>query len=484
MKKYVYMAMVVLTAMAIYSCDDNTESIGQSLTKVSDQLDLTTELFEVNTQTMAPDSVFTLGNSCYLGNIRDPETQADVKSEFATQYHLLDIVKFPDDNIIVSRHDGKAAADSCVLTIYLSNPFNSNDSLFAMKMKVYELKTTMEEGIKYYSNYNPLALGMVREGGLTKNKMFTYRKVIYDNESYNIGTISVPLNEPYTATDGTQYNNYGTYMMRLYHEHPEYFRNSYAFSHYVCPGFFFQITDGYGFHAKVSHIGLSVYYRTKNSAGEELNALYVAAGTNEVLQATLVTNDKQAISKLAEETTHTYLKSPAGLFTKVQLPIKKIKTTHVGDSLIAAKVAFQRLNDMSDNERMFGIPKQLLMIPEDSLTSFFENNQIPDNRLTFYTTFNYVGSSYANNNAYTYTNISSLITALWNIHEAGVAKDPEWEAKHPNWDKVLLVPISYNSSTSTCVEHDMTLTSTRLVGGPDNPNEAIKISVVYAKFKN
>lgn len=476
--------MVALTAMAIYSCDDNTEAIGQTLTQESDKLNITTEAFEVKTRTVVADSVFTLSNNCYLGNVRDPETQTDVKSEFATQYHLLENIKFPADSIIVSRYDGKAAADSCVLTIYLSNPFNSKDSLFAMKMKVHELKVTMEEGFKYYSNYNPLQLGMVREDGLSLNKMFTYRKIVYDNESYNMGTIAIPLKESYTGTDGTQYNNYGTYIMRQYLEHPEYFRNSYAFSHYVCPGFFFQITDGYGFHAKVSHIGLSIYYRSKNNSGEEIASLYVAAGTKEVLQATLVTNNKEALANLAKESTHTYLKTPAGLFTEVTLPVKAIKTAHPNDSLIASTVSFLRLNDKSDNERMFGIPKQLLMIPADSLSSFFENNQVPDNRLTYYTTFNYVGSTYSNKNAYTFNNISTLITALWNIRENGVATDSDWEAKHPNWDKVLLVPIVYNSSSSTCVEHDMTLTSTRLVGGYDNPNDPIKINIVYAKFKN
>lgn len=484
MKKYVYMAGAVLTAMAIYSCDEDTQSIGQTLTQESDRLNITTEAFEVTTETCVADSVFTLSNNCYLGNIRDPETLTDVKSEIATQYHLLDNVKIAPESDVVSLYDGKASADSCSLTVYVSDPFYSKDSLFAMKMKVYELKATMEEGIKYYSNYNPIQQGMVREGGITKNKMFTYSKVVYDNSSYNLGSISIPLNDPYTASDGTQYNNYGTYIMRQYYEHPEYFRNSYAFSHHVCPGFFFQITDGYGFHAKVSNIGLNVYYRAKNSDGEEVQSVYVAAGTKEVLQATLVTNDMQAINRLAKERTHTYLKSPAGLYTKVTLPVKAIKTAHVGDSLVAAKVSFLRLNDMSDNERMFSTPKQLLMIPVDSLSSFFENNKVPDNRLTYYTTFNYVGSTYANNNAYTYSNISSLITALWNIREAGVATEPDWEAKHPNWDKVLLVPITYSSTSSTRVEHDMTLTSTRLVGGPENNNQPIQISVVYAKFNN
>jgi hypothetical protein len=65
--------------------------------------------------------------------------------------------------------------------------------------------------------------------------------------------------------------------------------------------------------------------------------------------------------------------------------------------------------------------------------------------------------------------------------------DPNWVAKHPNWNKVVLVPVSLtvNSTTSTVTncEHDMSLTSTRLVGGSANPNAPVQINIVYAKFK-
>ena len=47
---------------------------------------------------------------------------------------------------------------------------------------------------------------------------------------------------------------------------------------------------------------------------------------------------------------------------------------------------------------------------------------------------------------------------------------------------MLLVPITYESGSSTNAQHDMSLTSTQLVGGADNPYEPIKINVAYAKF--
>ena len=61
-------------------------------------------------------------------------------------------------------------------------------------------------------------------------------------------------------------------------------------------------------------------------------------------------------------------------------------------------------------------------------------------------------------------------------------KDENGNLKHENWNKVLLVPISYTASSSTSITkagHNMSLTSTRLVGGKNNP---IAVDVVYGKF--
>ena len=303
MKRISIMAGVVFAAIAISSCSEDTSNIGQSLIKDTDKLDVSTEEFEVSTQSFIADSVFTLSNNCYLGFVRDPETQADVKSEFTTQFNFLEHQYVSPDEKFISRYDGKASADSCEIILYLSSPYNSKDSLSALKMKVHELKKPMEEGKRYYSNYNPLKLGMVREDGLSKSKMFTFLNLQDEDttrtSSSYLDNIRITLNAPYTATDGTVYNNYGTYILRQYHEHPEYFRNSYTFTHNVCPGFFFQITDGYGFYAKVRDMGLKTYYRVQGDSSV-VNAALTLAGTKEVLQTTFVTNDKQAIKKLAD----------------------------------------------------------------------------------------------------------------------------------------------------------------------------------------
>lgn len=487
MTKLLYMASVALAAMAISSCTEDSLNIGSSLTRETDKLDANSTSYTVSTRTVVADSVFTLSRNCYFGHVQDPETQATVKSEFTTQFHLLETMYISPDEKIVGRYDGKAAADSCDLILYLDKPFDSKDSLEAVKMQVYELAEPIEGSGHYYSNYNPKALGLVNAGGLSKSKMFTFANLLDTDSMRSTSSyrqnIRISLNAPFTDENGTTYNNYGTYIMRQYHQHPEYFRNSYTFAHNVCPGVFFEITDGLGFHSKVVDIGLRTFYRV--DADTAINAaMLTLAGTQEVLQTTLVTNDKQMLKQLATETQHTWLKSPAGLYTEVTLPVDEIKRGHENDSLLAAKIAFQRINNESFDSRMFGIPQALLMVQKDSLTSFFENRKAADGKSSYVVSFDVktVSSSAvkAYENTYTFDNISNLITMLWNMKQRGLETNSNWEAEHPDWNKVLLVPVT---TGSTGVEHDMSLTSTRLVGGSDSPDDPIKISVVFAKFK-
>lgn len=488
------MAAAAFALVAISSCEEDTLNIGQTLTSENDKLVVSTENFPVTTRTIMADSVLALAADCYLGCVRDPQTGADVTSEFTTQFHLMEDISIAPESCIVGQYNGRAAADACDIILYLKSPFRSADSLVAMKMRVSELGTPLEEGVHYYSNFSPAQEGMVRFGGISKTHVFSFANLGgSDDERYSSlyqDCIRISLNEPYTGSDGTVYKNYGSYLLQQYYDHPEYFRNSFTFTHRVCPGFLFQIVDGLGFHAKVSDIGLRTYYTAKIDT-ITISTKLVLAGTREVLQTTCVTNDRKALKAMQEVDTLTYLKTPAGLFTEVELPVSTIKQSHEGDSLLAAKMTLQRINYQSSDDRLLPAPKTLLMVQKDSLYSFFENNRVPDNITSYLTGFNNPSptssSYYANTNTYTFNNISSLITSLWNKRQEGLRKDPQWEQHHPDWNKMVLVPVTFttssSSSTVTSVHHDMSLTNARLVGGLHNANDPIMVNVVFAKFK-
>ena len=196
------------------------------------------------------------------------------------------------------------------------------------------------------------------------------------------------------------------------------------------------------------------------------------AGTEEVLQTSTITNS-QNIAQLANDNSCTYLKSPAGIFTEMTLPIDQIFAGHDKEYISSAKITLKRINNTTTSKYALGAPTTLLIIPKSEMRAFFENNKIVDYKSTFLATYT------SSTNSYTFNNISGLINHL------------NQNRNNADWNKVVLIPVSiaYRTDATTggqtiaSVVHDMSLTSTRLVKGTDGADSPVKISIIYSKFK-
>lgn len=478
------MAGIAMLTIAISSCDEDTNTMGYSLTSDADRFSLIPDTFQIDsTKSIKADSVLARSSYSYLGRIKDPETGAYITSDFTTQFTVLEKEKnyifAPKKDITSLDTDGEPVATSCNLLVVINSYLG--DSLTAMKLMVEELDNPIEENKFYYSNFDPETNGYIRNDGLKQAKMYSMVDLTLSdsaraarlNKNY-YSYINIPLNKQYKAKDGTVYKNYGTYLMRTYYQHPEYFKNSISFIKNVCPGFYFKTVDGQGVMAEVLNVQMEVKFKYKSN-DTEYDGSKAFYGTEEVMQTTHISNEKGKIDSLVNVKNCTYLKTPAGIFTEVTLPVEQIKKGHINDSILSAKITFQRMADLNKNtDELLSDATQLLMIERDSLYSFFEKNNVTNNRTSFLAAFN------ATLNTYAYYNISSLINHMWSIREKG----------SKNWNKVVLVPVktstvstsSYSSATVTGINNEMGITSTRLVGGiknPDNPT----ISVIYNQSK-
>ena len=483
MRKWL-MAGIAMLTIAISSCDEDTNTMGYSLTSDADRFSLVPDTFVVSTRSIKADSVLARSSYCYLGCIKDPETGAYISSDFTTQFTILEneaSYLFAEKQSISSLDaNGEPIATECYLNIVINNYLG--DSLAAMKLLVEELDKPIEENRPYYSNFNPEASGYVRQDGLKQAKVYSMtdmtlsdslRYVRQKNNYYSY--ISIPLNKQYKAKDGTTYQNYGTYLMRTFYKHPEFFKNSISFIKNVCPGFYIKMVDGQGVMAEILNIQLEIKFKYKvdNKEYEGNKTLY---GTEEVMQTTHISNDKSQIDRLVNNNECTYLKTPAGIFTEVTLPVDEIKKGHDNDSIISAKISFQRMVENNDKtEDLLQDASELLMIERDSLYTFFENSNVTNNRTSYLAAYNYTL------NTYSYNNISNLINHMYSIRDKG----------SENWNKVVLIPVktsstsssSYSSSTITGINNEMSITSTRLVGGSANPYAPVRISVIYNQGK-
>lgn len=472
------LASLALATFGLCGCDDSTEDIGQSLIDNADRLTIGTDTFAVASRSVAADSVLSRNTTGYVGKVRDPETGAYITGNFMTQFHTLeDYDMFPAQSTIRSLDaNGEVVADSCELRLYYDSSYG--DSLTVMKMTVEELGHPMLENRKYYTNFDPEKEGYIREGGIKKEKVYTLADLTTSKEERESSdytpNIRVTLNAPYTDKNGTTYNNYGTYLMREFYRDKSNFGNSLKFTKNIVPGFYFKNESGLGAMAYVNIVQLNVYYRyLAEEVDSVVDAYGIFAGNEEVLQTSTITNDEATIGRLVADNSCTYLKTPAGIFTEITLPIDEVFSgTHANDTVNSAQLILQRINNETSTPYTLDQPATLLLLPEDSLFSFFENDDIANYKTSFLATFT------SSNNTYTFSNISGLVTAM-----------KQKKGTSANWNKAVIVPVTTTyttvgtSNVLTRVVHDMSLTSTKLIGGSGTPYGGIKLNVVYSRFK-
>lgn len=480
MKKiFVFLALAVSMAL-ITSCDDTTDTIGGSLIPDNDKLVVSTDSFDVSSKTIPAGNVIPRTSTGYLGKMTDAETNTQVTANFMTQFHVLDNYQMTVADSITSRDASKnIIADSCEIRLFYKGSYG--DSLAQMKLTAYELNKPVEEGITYRSNFDPIANNYVRtNGGIAVNRSYTLTDLTEPDSvrktSNYVKNINIKLNDQYTDKDGVVYNNFGTYLMRKYQSNPTAFRNSYHFLHEICPGFYFKITDGEGSMAKIEQAQINIYYRAKKGTSEK-ETFTKLVGTEEVLQLTNFSNDQAKLQDLIKETGHTYLKTPAGLFTQLTLPITDILTGHENDTINSAKIEVKRVNNNASSTYNFGIPQNVLMLPADSVETFFAKTRLNDNKTSFLASYN------TTKNSYIFNNISGLISFFKQ------AKSPRSE----NWGKVVLVPVELQTTTTgsgasqkttvNMISNQMGLSSTKLLGNTSAGN-GLRITVVYSKFNN
>ena len=475
------LTVLVIAALTFAACDDTTEGIGGSITNDIDNINISSAVFPVATKSMVSGAVLSRNNSGLIGKMKDPETGNYVKGDYMTQLGVLS--SFDVDTVAIKQaNNDSIEAYGCYLLI--SYNANYGDTIAPMKVTAYEMTKPMEEDQEYYSDYDAFKNGWVSESNQHWSSNYNL------SNTSDVKNFQISLNKPYTK-DGKTYNNYGSYILQTYAKHPEYFKTNYKFLHNVCPGFYIKNVGGTGNMAKIWNTELIFQYRrqytTKAKDGVTdsiiVDSLYNRFdGTEEVLQLNKIENDTENMKKLANQENCTYLKSPAGIFTEVTLPIEDIMKGHEKDTLNTATISFPRLNNADeDNPYNFATPSTILMVQKDSLQSFFEKSKLADSRTSYTTSYSRTGTY---KNAYTFQNIANLVSAMYKN-----------KGKSENWNKVVLVPVSIITVTQgyttviTKINHDMALASTRLKRGvittDSNGKETspIQIKVIYSKFK-
>lgn len=492
--KFTSLILFVAALFCATSCDETTDDIGAGLAGNMDNFTIKADTFLVHSQTKMLGSVQSRSAKANLGCIRDYDTNAVIRGSYSTQFFILNGNIFPDLDSIRSLSTsysdlGKPAhididqviADDTYL--YISPEQVVGDSLQPLHLKVYELQKPIPDGKTYKSDFDPVKEGYVDVDHPLQSMVFTMTDMTLDSATVHASDYSaffkIPLRGEYTR-NGKTYKNYGTYLMQRYYQSKRdkdgAFDSYNKFIYNVCHGLYITVDNGEGAMATIAGTGMNVAFRFfANDTIPEQKGNTTFYGTDEVLQTTLIETDNNALQQLANDNSCTYLKTPAGLYTEMTIPVDEIMYSHAQDSLSKAKVTLQCMNSNGYNGKSYNAPSYLLMIPADSVQTFFNEKKLTNGRTAFLA--NYSSST----NSYTFDNFAGMIAYMNSLKSSGKAGE--------NWNKVALVPVSVTASSSSsssgstvsAIYHNMALSSVKLVGGA-NPLHQTKMSVVYTRM--
>ena len=562
-------ALIALLAITFFGCDDNTAGLGLGMFPGSDQNingKLTT--FDVTTESVHAGKIYAMSNIGYVGKFTD-ETFGTYQAGFLAELNCPKGTTFPgifnydkntafdnknkptqtmvgeggnakdkEDITFVRDENNKIIGNIHTIELYLWYDSYFGDSLTASRLSVYELgdaEKELNENNAYYTDINPEEFYTPQN--LLGTKAYTAVDLSVKDSIRNLSTYVPSVHVSFKDDAAIRI---GKEIIQHAYKAGTNFDNK-AFRE-AFKGIYVKSDYGDGTILYINQIQMNVVYKsyaidtikgtilpkTVVKDGESPDSTYYGyrmfTSTREVIQANQLKNDNTAIQDCIKKDGWTYLKSPAGIFTQITLPINKIADQLQGDTLNAVKLGIPIYNETNDRKFGMYITKSVLLIRNKYKDSFFKNNQLSDGITS--SLFDY-SSSTSSLTQYTFNNITQMINncladkeaAERDIREKGFTKvsltDPEGNVYEENvdniekweelieWDKFVLIPVLvtkdassnsyYSSSNVISIQHDLKPGYARLKGGskgsqqdpqgnPLYPDNVLKLEVISTSF--
>jgi hypothetical protein len=448
MKIRLFILGMVAGSILLGSCNDDYGLVGPSIQPEEDTPTIKADTFMLGASTVLLDSIYAKTATGLLGEIYDP-LFGDLKADFICQFYTQDGFTFRHEPI-----GGKI--DSVQFFLFYSNRDWIGDSLASMQATVYPVVKPLDRN--YYTNINPAQY--VDFNNPLASKTYSPRDLTVSDSLWNATTTSGSYTIP----------SYDAHIriklpvslgQKFYDEsvnNPGNFADQDAFNRFF-PGLHVTNTFGSGNILSINATQIVIYYNyyaERPSTGAIDSAVIgseVFPVTKEVIQMNHMEN--AGLDKLVvPNDRYTYIKSPAGVATRLTIPIREIKEK-IEDRRV--NTFYFELKAMPQDNWKYALspPGNVLLIPEDSVKTFFEKGKIEDNVTTYLGTYNSASLLYFFTPITSTSTAASTVTAKTNL--ANLIKYQLLYA--PDKDlNMLLIPVtrtvmsSGSSSTSVSTE--------------------------------
>lgn len=440
---------IIFVATGFIACNDDLNSIGNNIQPGGDDIFVGTDTVFITAKTVSfEDSIYARTAYGLLGEYIDP-VFGKIKSDYLCEFYCPDSMKFADRTFSIDSI--KLATEFVYFT---------GDTVAPMGLSVYEVRNPLKAF--FFTSIDP-------------KKYTGENPELYGHTSFTIQDV------PDTVISSTRYRTLSTKLNislanKFYEEwqdRPGTFKNSETMREFF-KGVYVTTTFGSGTLINTNYTELKIHYKnyvrnTANTADSVVYSVFRLPVTGEVIQMNHIEND---IPKdlFEHSSTKTYLKTPAGVYTELTIPLNDIITkAGVNRKINAANL---KIKGYTEEEEKSGLvrPSAILLINKDSLTNFFFKKKLHDAKTSF------VISRSTSTNTYDFQNIASVVNHYTDYYKAqGLTTLPDL--------KYLMIPVSFSyvqgsSSTISDIYNQMYPTSAILRTDPNN----MKMPIIFSEY--
>lgn len=475
----------LLAGLVLGSCDDNLTSVGTTIQPPGDLITVFTDTFTMTASTVRLDSIFAKTTECMLGEMYDP-LYGTIKSDFLCQFYCEEGFEFSE-----TPYGGMI--DSIDLFIVYPNSSNGRtsaygDTLLPMQVSVYPVEVplarnfyTNDDPEKYCDMNNPLGRTTYTPYDMTVPDSI---RNVTDSYGYSTYTPSIRVKLPLELGQ------------KIYDEtvdNPSIFASQSSFNQFF-PGVYVTNTFGSGnlIYTRGENISIRISYHVmeKDILGQD-SAAYRSQwfySAKDVVQINRFKNSNMD-HLLEDNPTHTYIKAPAGVCTKLVIPTTEISNEmDVKERFINNFTLDIKYLPAEEWDFAYTPPSHLLILPEDSVKAFFENGSV-ENYTTSYVSFMYdVSGTYSTSftsasatyygynpdtRTYSFGNISNLL-------KTHIDNSPEKDLS------LLILPVNRTYTTSSSTHYTTGISHALIPAGLKirKEEEFMKIVILSSMFEN
>ena len=475
----------ILAVLFLISCDDDTSSLGGSLTPKDDVISVINDSCFATSQTIkSADSLIIMTSQCNLGRFTEEQSGSTIYAGYLTQIGCKENLTISDTIYGISDYEfpqwfidevGDKKPYYANLKLYYSYYFG--DSTNTIKIEVFPLDRMIDTNTRYYPDVDPSLfcntdakpLASYTASGWNMQESDSIR----GNDDY-YQCLTIPLPDTLAKRILSAYVNPDT---------RHYFADSKSFMQNILKGFYVRCVQGDGtvFYIERTVLEVNFKYIGPDTNGKSVLKSLMAEfyGNSEVLQ--MNSFKWTGLDNQLADNSFTWIRSPFGLLTEITLPVDEMR-----DDNYVLNAAQLRLSSAVTPSSRFkpSTPTYLMLIRKDKMQEFFAKNNTSDNIESFVAIYS---TKYG---TYTYENIAAMVEKMYNdratwlkengksLQDGGLAA---YEKERPDWNKVVLIPVTANlDARNTIINYslDINMHQVKLIGGQNS----IKIKTIRSKF--